>query len=254
MKQLDHLATVIDRAAVEASPIQQLSATADFKLQEAYEIQRLSIDKRLTRGETLVGYKLGFTSREKMEQMGVHEVIWGRLTDSMRLSNGGKLSLKNNIHPRIEPEIAFRISKEIKGVLSIDQAQASIDAIAGALEIIDSRYENFKFSLADVVADNCSSSHFVTGEWLRPDTPIQDLDMTLNINGEVRKKGNSNAILGNPLESVVELSKMAAKYRQTIAAGAIILAGAATPAESLQPGDTVHASIQNFGDIHLTVK
>jgi len=161
----NHIAEILDTAAIEAKPTNQISASQVISIKDAYEIQKLSIQRRINRAEDLMGYKLGFTSKAKMEQMGVHSVIWGRLTSSMELKTGQEMNLSEFIHPRVEPEIAFLISKDISSELSMDEIKDHVDQVAGALEIIDSRYENFKFSLEDVIADNCSSSAYKIGKW-----------------------------------------------------------------------------------------
>ena len=250
---ISQTASTLDHAAASASPISQVSLSQKFSLVQAYKIQALSINKRIERNEILTGYKLGFTSKAKMEQMGIHEVIWGRLTDSMCILNGEKLALSKFIHPRVEPEIAFRVSKPIHKVLSFDNLYEHFDAVAAAIEVIDSRYENFKFTLEDVVADNCSSAAYVIGEWMSPETSIQNLKISLSINDKSVQEGNSNAILGNPLESLIEMSKMAVKYNEPIEVGKIVLAGAATSAEYVKSGDIVQADFETLGTVNLNV-
>ena len=90
---------------------------------------------------------MGFTSRAKMQQMGVHDLIWGRLTDAMMIAEGSDEAMARFIHPRVEPEIAFILGDDLSGKVSIPEAMSCVEAIAPALEIIDSRYEKFKFSL-----------------------------------------------------------------------------------------------------------
>ncbi len=253
MKQINEkLAIQLDNAAKGCSPIKQLSINQQFDISEAYEIQRLSINKRIDRNESLTGYKLGFTSKAKMEQMGLSDVIWGRLTDSMAIPNGGLLHFNKFIHPRVEPEIAFKVSKTIDDIINLENAAEYIAAIAPAIEVIDSRYENFKFSLEDVIADNCSSSGYILGEWLASTTPINHVEISLLINGQLVQKGNTSAILGNPIASLVELSKMAKKYGFQIKPGHIVLAGAATPAEYISMGDRVVAEFQGLKDVTLS--
>lgn len=250
---LAKIAELLDTAARKAIAVDQVSKTTPISLDDAYAIQALSIDHRLARGESMTGYKMGFTSKAKMEQMGVHDVIWGRLTDQMAITDDG-ISLDKGIHPRIEPEIAFRIKRTIDHLISLDNVLDYIDGIAGALEMIDSRYENFKFSLEDVVADNCSSAGYVIGPWHSPDTQCNHVPIELIINGETAQSGNSHAILGNPLESLVEASKMMMKYNHTIPAGSIVLAGAATSAVFLKSSDRVEATFGHLGSVTSYVK
>ena len=115
------IAKSLDNAAFKAEAINQISNQFDFTEEDAYEIQRLSIEERYARDEKFVGLKLGFTSYAKMEQMGVHDMIWGRLTNSMWLKNGDTLFMDQFIHPRAEPEIAFLLKKDLNREISLDE-------------------------------------------------------------------------------------------------------------------------------------
>jgi 2-oxo-3-hexenedioate decarboxylase len=254
MTDLKAVAQLVDDAAYNACAIRQLSANGNpLNLEQAYQVQADSINRRLTRGEKLVGVKMGFTSRAKMLQMGVDDLIWGRLTDAMMLRDGDTIALENYVHPRIEPEVAFRLAKPLSGEVTLDEAVAALDAIAPAMEIIDSRYENFKFSLEDVVADNSSSSGFVIGPWQTPRADISDLDMSLAFDGEVVQQGSSAAILGNPYLSLVEAARLAGNAGITLQAGWIVLAGAATAAEALRPGVEVTMNTRELGSAAINV-
>lgn len=243
------IAKLLDQAAKHAQAVPQMAAKTKMSLEEAYNIQRLSIQLRVDRGEKITGYKLGFTSKAKMEQMGVHDLIWGILTDDMELRQGETVSLNRWIHPRAEPEIAFRVSKDINRELSLEELPEYLDAMAPALEIIDSRYENFKFSLEDVVADNCSSTGYVVGNWQPLSTTISNLKMDLIINTAIVESASSAAILENPLQSVVELSRLASQAGLTVKKGHIILAGAATAAKFLSQNQTVEAKVESLGNV-----
>ena len=252
-RSIQEIGKILDQAAYSASVTQQISLSQQIDLKEAYDIQKASIDHRLERGEKLTGYKLGFTSKAKMEQMGVHDLIWGRLTDKMYCKNWGSLHSKQFIHPRVEPEIAFLIGKSIDHTLDLDKATDYLDGVAAALEVIDSRYENFKFSLEDVIADNCSSAAYVIGEWHPPSTTVNNIDISLRINNKVSQTGNSNAILDNPLASLVAISRILSNQGMVIEPGQIILAGAATPASFVHPGDQIKGKFEGLGDVALTI-
>ena len=107
----NRFAATVDLAALNVEPIEQLSVKTSFTEADAYEIQAESMNLRYARGEKFVGLKLGFTSKAKMEQMGVHDMIWGRLTDEMLMVDGDQLDLSKFIHPRAEPEICFLVKK-----------------------------------------------------------------------------------------------------------------------------------------------
>jgi 2-oxo-3-hexenedioate decarboxylase len=248
---LKEIAKTIDKAAATATATQQLSVNLNFTEDEAYEIQRLSIQERYNRGEQFVGLKLGFTSFAKMEQMGVHDMIWGRLTNKMWYKSGDTLPLNKFIHPRAEPEIAFLLKKDLDKEISLAEIPDYIQACAPAIEIIDSRYENFKFSLEDVIADNCSSAAFVLGAWQPLPASLNDLEISLLFDKEVKQKDQSNAILDNPYLSICNASRLAAKYNQPFKAGQILLAGAATPAVFIEQGKSITVKVQNLGSCSI---
>ena len=247
------LAKLIDNAALNADPIQQLTKFQSFGLEQAYKIQHQLIARRLARGEKRCGVKMGFTSREKMVQMGVSDLIIGSLTDAMEIANGGKIDLKKYIHPRVEPEVAFRLSKPICGMIRPAEALHFVDAISPALEIIDSRYENFRFSLHDVVADNCSSSGFIVGGWQSKNKDISNLGILLSLDGRLARSGSSSAILGHPIRALIEASRLVRDFELELQPGDIVLAGAATSAIALSRGITIRAEFQCIGSVEFSV-
>lgn len=255
MNELETLAEITDTAAKTATAIEQLSLTGHaITLEQAYEVQKISIDRRLARGEKIIGVKMGFTSRAKQIQMGLDDVIWGHLTDKMWIENGGEIDLKNYVHPRCEPEIAFRLKTELSGEVTREQALEAIDAVAPAIEIIDSRYMNFKFNLPDVVADNTSSSSFVVGEWMSPDMDFTDLAMSLQFDGKSVQEGSSKAILGDPVEALMAASRLCAENGLALKKDWIIMAGGATAAEALTPGVKVRNVVEYMGWPAFSVK
>jgi 2-oxo-3-hexenedioate decarboxylase len=247
------LATLLDDAARNATAVAQLSATQALTLEQAYEIQRISIGKRLARGEHRVGMKMGFTSRAKMEQMGVSDLIWGRLTHAMIAEDGGHISRRRFVHPRVEPEVAFLLRKPLSGIITPLQALAAVEAVAPALEIIDSRYQNFKFSLTDVIADNSSSSALTIGPWNSPHQPLDNLGMMVTVNGRAQSFGSTAAILGDPLRSLVAAARLVAQSGEVLEAGHIVMAGGATAAFELQVGMHVQLEVERLGRTSFTV-
>ena len=239
------LAERLDNAAFNAVATPQLETP--ISLEDAYAVQRASIERRLARGETRIGIKMGFTSRAKMVQMGVSDLIWGRLTSGMLVEDGGSISLATCVHPRVEPEIAFLIGKPLSGHVTPAQALAAVEAVAPALEIIDSRYQDFKFSLTDVVADNSSSSGFVVGPWRSPATDLDNLGLVMAFDGRPQAFGSTSAILGHPLRSLVAAARVVAEAGETLSPGDLVLAGGATAASALVASSFVSLEMQTLG-------
>ncbi|OZI71655.1 2-keto-4-pentenoate hydratase [Bordetella genomosp. 12] len=242
------MTTLADRlcaAAESARPIPQpgFSMTST----QAYEVQRRLVEKRLASGERRLGIKMGLTSKAKMAQVGVDEMSWGRLTDGMCIEDGGSISRSRMIHPRAEPEIAFLLKAPLKGKVTPLQAWAAVGGVAAAVEIIDSRYESFKFRAADAIADNTSSCGVVLGPWFPPTVDVSNLGMILEVNGQAREIGSSAAILGHPSRSLVAAAELVTRYGGELLAGDILMSGGATAAVALQAGDRVRLRAETLG-------
>jgi len=249
MSDLAQIAEIVDEGARTASAIAQFSTEKPLSIEEAYAVQALSMQRRYARGEKRVGIKMGFTSRAKMIQMDVHDLIWGRLTDNMRIEDGGTISLQHYVHPRVEPEIAFLMKKDLAGNVSPLEALSAVEAIAPAMEIIDSRYDNFKFDLAD----NSSSSGFVLGNWFPKETDFRNLGIVMSVNGHTAEVGSTAAILGDPIRSLVSAARVVASAGEKLYAGDIILAGSATAAVALAPGQSIETQFQGLGSVGFKV-
>lgn len=255
MDRLARYAETLDTAAREANATPQITPVdTEFSVTEAYQVQKLSVDRRLSRGERRIGVKMGLTSRAKMQQVGVDEVAWGRLTDAMLIEEGSAMSRARYVHPRVEPEVAFLMKAPLVGKVTAAAALAAVEAIAPAMEIIDSRYENFKFALEDVIADNTSSSGLVIGSWHDPRIDFSNLGVILEIDGEVVQVGSTAAILGHPIRSLVAAARLVAEAGEEINAGDIVMAGGITAAPNLAPGQTVRTTVQNLGAVMFQVE
>jgi 2-oxo-3-hexenedioate decarboxylase len=182
-----------------------------------------------------------------MEQMGVSDMIIGQLTADMQLDTDTPLNTSKCCHPRAEPEIAFRLCKDIGGVLDANEVLDYVDGVASAIEVIDSRYENFKFSLEDVVADNCSSCAFVVGSWCEVPLGLNGLDMTMSFDGTVEAEGSSDAILDNPFEALAAATRLAHQHGIILKKGMIVLAGASTAASFIKETKEVSLEVDGLG-------
>ena len=251
MTNIAILAERLDEAARTANATPQL--IEPISIEEAYAVQSASIARRYARGEKRIGIKMGLTSRAKMAQMGVEEVIWGRLTDKMLVEDGDSIDFSAFVHPRVEPEIAFLLDRPLAGAVTPMAALAAVAGVAPALEIIDSRYENFKFSLTDVIADNGSSSAFVVGPWSDPHIDLANLGMIMKIDGVARQIGSSAAILGHPIRSLVAAARLAEAAGEPLKAGDVVMAGGATAADALSPGQHVRLIVESLGSAEFRV-
>ncbi|CAE6952225.1 4-oxalocrotonate decarboxylase [Paraburkholderia nemoris] len=252
--KIQRIAKRLDEAAMQSQATFQLTGDDAVTLEEAYAVQRALIELRLERGGRQVGLKMGFTSRAKMAQMGVSDLIWGRLTSDMWIEEGSAISLSDYVHPRVEPEICFLLKHRLSGNVTPLEAMAAVEAVAPALEVIDSRYRDFKFSLPDVVADNASSSGFVVGPWHAPDTDVSNVGIVMSFDGRPVELGSTAAILGAPVRGLVAAARLAAAQNEALEPGSLVLAGAATAAVALKPGTAVRCEFQGLGSVAFTTR
>ncbi|WP_082680977.1 2-keto-4-pentenoate hydratase [Mycolicibacterium novocastrense] len=256
---VDTLAASLDHAARVTTATPQLSLSHHLTLTDAYAVQASGVRIRERRGDSVVGVKLGLTSKAKAEQMGVSDVIIGVLHESMALAPDEPTDVSQWLHPRVEPEVAFRLGRDIEPTETETDALMAVQDIAPALEIIDSRYENFQFSLTDVVADNTSAAGFVVGDWLAYEEIVAnhdlgDLEVRLEVNGEIQQSGNSADILGSPLNALRAALRMARTHNRELRSGSIILAGAATAAITLSAGCTITAIVSGLGSVQFSTQ
>jgi 2-oxo-3-hexenedioate decarboxylase len=220
-------------------------------LEDAYRIQDELIERKLANGERLVGAKIGLTSRAKQESMGVHEPVYAWLTDRMLVPRETPLSLGGLIHPRAEPEIVFVLQRDLAGPGVT--AQAVLDATSAlccGLEIIDSRYTDFRFTLADVVADNASSARFVLGA--RRVAPEFDLALEgclLEVDQELVATAAGAAVLGHPAQAVAHLANALGTRDRKLERGWVVLSGGLTEAQPLVPGRQIDAIFARLGHV-----
>ncbi|MEH7249073.1 fumarylacetoacetate hydrolase family protein [Neobacillus niacini] len=228
----------------------------DLTVEEAYQVQELLVQKKLDDGYRIIGPKMGLTSKAKWDQMGVSEPIYGFVFDYMQVNNDGVLPFTELIHPKVEAEIAFLIGEDIEGPgITGAQVLAKTQFVLPALEIIDSRYENFNFTLPDVIADNASTSRVIFGNERKKPSEF-DLELvgaTLSINGQMKEHGTGAAVLGHPANAIAVLANMLARKGDRIKKGEIILSGALTSAVLLTVGDFVSAKFDGLGEVTFSV-
>ena len=253
---INQIADYLEAAELEKCEVVKVTKTIkpDLTVAEAYQAQELLVQKKLDRGHKIVGPKMGLTSKAKWDQMGVSEPIYGYVFDYMIVQNGGVVPFQ--IHPKVEAEIAFLIGEDIEGPgITGAQVLAKTEYVLPALEIIDSRYENFNFTHTDVIADNASTSRVVFGNTLRKpsDFDLELMGATLSINGQIKDLGAGAAVLGHPANAIAVLANMLARKGDKIKKGEIIMSGALTSAILLKVGDFVSGKFDGLGDVTFTV-
>jgi len=253
---IERLAVHLDDARRHGREVERLTLEApDLDLSQAYRVMDAGIALRVGRGERVIGLKMGLTSEAKRRQMSLDAPIYGVLTDAMVVR--GTFQLRGSLHPKIEPEIAFRFARGLQGTPDRAGVLAACTGVGPALEILDSRYRDFKyFSLPDVVADNSSSSHVVLPErWVEVEgRDLSAVELVMSIDGTPRQRATGAAISGDPVLSVVQLCALLAARGRSLPPGTMVLAGAATVAEPLAAGMEVSLTAGWLGNASVRVE
>ena len=221
---------------------------------EAYGIQLALIELKKTDGAKVVGKKIGLTSKAMQKMLNVDQPDYGHILDNMVLQDAAIMQLSELIQPKIEPEIAFILERELKGPgVTPIQVLAATRFIVPALEIIDSRIEGWKIKLCDTIADNASSARVVLGNSPRrvEERDLKLMGMILEKNGSIVQTGAGGAVLGHPAIAVAWLANAVGQFGVSLGAGEIIMPGALCAAADVRAGDLLQASFAGLGTVSV---
>lgn len=246
-------ARLLRDAYATGKPIAPLTATyEDMTLEDAYAIQLLQIEELLADGRTVKGHKVGLTSAAMQRLLGVSDPDFGHLLDDFFYLEHAPIPLNRFLQPRIEPEVAFVLNRPLRGPgVTVHEAIAAVDFVLPALEIVDSRIEDWKIGLFDTIADNASSGAVVLGS---TPTALHDVDLRLagavmTRNGAVVGTGAGGAVLGSPITSLVWLANTVGSRGVTLKAGHVILPGSVCAMVPVNAGDTFTATFAGLGSV-----
>lgn len=256
---IEALAERLDHAWETATTIPPLTeSVGPLSPAEAYAIQTRWSELRARRGERTVGRKIGLTSRAMQEQMGVFEPDYGNLWASRyfpAVRGRAEVPAQLFIQPRLEGELAFLIGKPLAGPgVTLQAVLAATEAVALAVEIVDSRIEDWRIKLADTIADNASYGGFVVGSWdpsLR-EADLRTIGMLVHHNGRPAVEGIGAAALGHPARAVAWLANKLGEFGVRLEPGDIVLSGSLARAIPAQAGDLF--VVEMFGQPPLTVR
>ncbi|MEU0792250.1 fumarylacetoacetate hydrolase family protein [Amycolatopsis sp. NPDC005961] len=219
----------------------------------AYAIQDEALRLRRARGETLVGLKLGLTSRAKQQRMGIDSPLLAWLTDAMVLPAG--VPVPSLIHPRAEPELVFVLGRRLAGPgVTAATALAAVDRVYAGIEVIDSRYADYRFTLPDAVADNGSSAYFSVGPVGLPPASLDlSLEATLlEVDGQIVDTATGAAVQGHPAEALALAANALGARGLALEPGWLVLTGGMTDAVPVRPGSRIAAHFSHLGSITLS--
>jgi 2-keto-4-pentenoate hydratase len=247
---------ILLEAYERGTPVEPLSSTfPGLTIDQAYDIQLDWVAAQLHVGRTVRGHKVGLTSEAMQRQLGVDQPDFGHLLDGMILSEDNIVPTTGLLQPRIEPELAFVLGRELAGPgVTLEDAARAVDYVFPALEVIDSRIADWRITIADTIADNASSAAVVLGAsgCRLSEVDLENAEVVLTRNGDTVGTGVTGAVMGNPLEALAWLANTLGRRGQKLHAGHVVLPGSCTAAVPVGAGDVVTAS---FGtDVAVTAR
>ena len=238
-------------ALIARTPVDPLTdREPGLTIEDAYQIQLRMIERRLETGETIIGKKIGVTSRVVMEMLNVNQPDFGQMTSGMVFNEGEDIRCDSMIAPKAEAEVAFMLKHDLAGpgITAADVLRAT-DCVIPCFEIVDSRIKDWKIKIQDTVADNASCGVFTLGG-VRKDPRRIDLalaGMVLEKNGEVISTSTGASVQGSPVNAVAWLANTLGRLGITLKAGEVILSGSQSPLIPVKPGDSLSCSVGGLG-------
>jgi 2-keto-4-pentenoate hydratase len=252
------------RSGVATGPVRDVLGVADLGL--AYDVQRVVSAARVAEGGRVVGRKVGLTSPVVQRQFGVDQPDFGVLFEDMLVPSGGEVDWSRLIAPKAEAEIAFVLGADLDGFgagaspdTGVGEADrvavaAAVDYAVAALEIVDSRVADWDITITDTVADNASSGLFVLGDRRVPLSDFAPIEVTMSLakDGVLVSTGDGAACLGDPLNALVWVARMAASLGAPLRAGDVVLSGALGAMVTVEPGNEITAELSVLGAVSVT--
>ena len=231
------------------------SRNKNLTVEDAYFIQLETVKLKKDRGKTVIGKKIGLTSKAMQEMLNVDEPDYGHLFDDMKVNNGGVVNTNTMIAPKVEAEIGFVLDEDLIGpnITFLDVMMAT-KYVVPTLEIIDSRIKDWNIKLIDTVADNGSSAKVVLGDQTKnlEEINLRTNGMILKNNNEIVETGSGSAALGHPAEAIAWLANKLAEFDIYLKKGELILPGALSAAVAIQAGDDIEVDFGSLGSVNVS--
>ena len=240
-----------DVSATPIAPVRDLLGTST-DIDAAYAIQQINTDRKVAEGMRVSGRKIGVTSKAVQQQIGVDTPDFGTLFAQTEFGDGTELPTHRLIQPRAEGEVALVLERDLDNAPhGFAEVIRAVAFALPAIEVVDSRIENWQISLVDTVADNASCGFYVVGS--RP-VPLHMFDirtvpMSMSINGAEVSTGTGAECLGNPLHAARWLADELCARGIPLRAGQVVMTGALGPLRPVAAGDEVVARFGQLGTV-----
>ena len=254
--RIEHCGDELYQALITRTPVAPLTEREPaITVEDAYGIQLRMIQRRLDAGETVVGKKIGLTSKVVQDMLKVDQPDFGQMLSGMVVNEGEPILMSAMIAPKAEAEVAFILKHDLQGpgVTAADVMRAT-ECVLPCFEIVDSRIRDWKIRIQDTVADNASCGVMVLGGTRRSPRELDLVlaGMVLEKNGEVISTSTGAAVMGSPFNTVAWLANKLGSLGLALKAGEVILSGSQSPLVPVKAGDSLSCYVGGLG--HASVR
>jgi 2-keto-4-pentenoate hydratase len=207
-------------------------------------------------GQRVVGWKIAATSPAGQAHIRVDGPIAGRLLQDRVLDDGATMSLDRNLMRVAEAEFAFMLGRDLRRrdhAYDVDEVMAAVSALHLAIEVPDSRYEDFKVVGApQLIADDACASWFVLGPEVLVGWRAVDLSrhgVEGHKNGAVAAHGTGANVLGDPRVAMTWMANEMRQFGDGLRAGEFVTTGTCIVPIPVDPGDRVRMDFGAFGSV-----
>jgi len=228
---------------------------ADLGLEAAFRVQDQLLDLIARDGGVMAGGKIGLSDRRNLAALGLDQPVSGLLFRHMRLDTGHVLAAPDYAQPRVEGEICLTLAADLdREDLTEREVAEAIAAIAPAIEIVDSRWQDWTGSIPAVIAENVSASYYVCGQPIAlPDLDqLASLEMHMTVDGKVVASGDAQAAYGSPVKALQWLASNLAQRGRPLKAGHQVMSGAFARMHPVQSGQHITVEFPGIGAAEVT--
>ena len=232
-------------------------ARPDITMDDAYAIQAALVAQKLQAGRSVIGWKIGLTSRAMQQALGIDIPDSGVLLDDMAFANGTTIPAGRFIQPRIEAEIAFVMKAPLKGRVTRQDVLAATDYVTPAIEILDTRIlradpaTGQTRKVFDTIADNAANAGIIlgTGRFSPAEHDLRWTGAIVSANGQVEETGLGAGVLNDPVRGIIWLAERMEQYGASIDVGQVILSGSFIRPIECPAGTEINADFGPWGNV-----
>lgn len=209
-------------------------------------------------GQNIVGWKIAATSKAGQQHIRVDGPIAGPLLAARAREGDARISLAGNNMNVAEAEFAFRLGADLPkraASYSVEEVLAAVATLHPAIEVPDSRYEDFTcVGAPQLIADVACACWFVIGPEVRADWRTRDLvqhQVSAYRKGTLAGQGSGANVLGDPRVALAWIANELCAYGDGLRAGDVVITGTCLTPVPVAAGDSVSMDFGEFGALEV---